>query len=170
MINKEQILSELDQSTNELIAQLQQCDEANFNKSPGANSWSAAQVAEHILLLETQVNRALLAADITERQIDLKIIPLKKGFENAEKKYVAPDFIIPSASHKNKQELIDGLKKQRDTLKQIIETTDLTHTPKYKHPVIGDMTRLEWVYFTIYHTERHLRQLQTIARQVTVEG
>jgi hypothetical protein len=160
MIDREQVLSDLEASTRELIEQLMSCEEKDFNKSPRENCWSAAMVAQHILLLETQVNHALQKAEKTNRPIDLKIAPVKQGMENLELKFSAPDFIIPDTDHKNRQELIDALKKQRDILKKIIQTTDLEEMPTYKHPVIGGMTRLEWIYFNIHHAQRHVRQLQ----------
>ena len=166
MIDKEQLLKELNQSTNDLILELQQCEENHFNRRPAENWWSVAQIAEHILLLETQVNYALRKAETTQRQIDLKVMPMKLGMNNLERKYSAPDFILPSADHKEREQLIEGLKKQRDLLKQLIETTDLTETPVYKHPVIGDMTRLEWIHFVIYHSERHIKQMQRISREL----
>ena len=160
MINKEQILSDLDRSTDELIRQLLSCDEKDFNKSRGDNCWTVGMVAQHILLLETQVNYALQKAKKTERPVDSKLAFVTKGLDNLEKKFDAPDTIVPTPDEKDRKELIDALKKQRNILKQIIQTTDLEETPIYKHPVIGDMTRLEWIYFNIHHANRHVKQLQ----------
>jgi len=166
MINKEKLLSDVDESTSNLLSAINDCKDENFNRTPGENSWSQAQVAEHILLLEIQVNQALRKAVATQRPVDLKVEPLKKGMASFERKYTAPDFILPTASHKIKIQLADALRKQRDILKHIIETTDLTETPTYKHPQIGDMTRLEWIYFTISHSDRHVQQMKNIDVQL----
>ncbi|MFL5808449.1 MAG: DinB family protein [Flavisolibacter sp.] len=163
MINKEQVLSDLDRSTDELIQQLLSCDEKDFNKSPGDNRWTVAMVAQHILILETQVNWAFQKAVKTDRAVDGKLLFVTKGLDNLDKKFVAPDFIVPTTDDKDRHELLDAIKKQRNILRQIIQTTDLEETPTYKHPVIGDMTRLEWIYFNIHHAQRHLRQLQRAA-------
>jgi hypothetical protein len=164
MIDKEQVIIDLDKSTNELIAQMEKCEENDFNFSPEISCWSTAQIAEHILLLETSVNRVMQKAVKTERQIDLKLWPMKKGFEDPLKKYQAPDFIHPSINPKPKTDLINGIITQRELLKQYIRTSDLTETLIYKHPVIGDMTRLEWIYFIIHHGARHMRQIEKMRK------
>jgi hypothetical protein len=166
MINKEQLISEVDNSTNNLVGAIMNCSEENFNLSPGENQWSQAQVAEHILLLETIVNKALHKADITERNVDLKVELLKKAMASFERKFTAPDFILPTTSHKTKTELIDALTSQRNILKQIILTTDVSETPTYRHPQLGDMTRLEWIYFIITHSDRHVQQIKNIDLQL----
>ena len=164
MIDKDQVINDLDRSTNELIIQLEKCNDIDFNTSPEANCWSSAQIAEHILLLETSVNRVMEKSINTERQVDMKLASLRSGLENPVKKYEAPEFIHPTSKTKSKTELINGIIAQREILKQIIRTTDLTHTLIYKHPVIGDMTRLEWIYFNIHHAARHVRQIEKMQK------
>jgi uncharacterized damage-inducible protein DinB len=166
MIDKQEVLVEVDDSTSNLLQTISDCSEENFNRNPCENCWSQAQVAEHILLLETKVNKALYEADATERNADLKVGLLKKAMASFERKFTAPEFIQPTDLQKNKQELADALLKQRHILRNIIHTTDLTETPTYKHPQIGDMTRLEWIYFIITHSDRHVQQMKNIDAQL----
>lgn len=166
MISKEQLVQELDGSTDELINMLSSTKEEAFNIKIAEGSWSIADVAEHLLVLETAVNFALQKTHATERSPDLKIEPMRQGLADAEKKFNAPDFVKPTSLHKDKLQLIEDLKKQREILKQIIQTKDLTETTDFKHPVIGSMTGFEWVYFNIFHTQRHLKQVERILLQL----
>ncbi|MGZ5190137.1 MAG: DinB family protein [Flavisolibacter sp.] len=165
MINKKQVVADLDRSTNDLVAQLEKCNDQDFNTPPADNCWSSAQIVEHILLLETSVNQALQKAEITERHFDLKVLPVKHALENLQKKWQAPEFIHPTSIPKQKNELIKSIIVQRDILKELIANSDLSHTPLYKHPVIGDMTRLEWIYFNIHHSDRHMRQIENMQKK-----
>src|SRR5438045_1482849 len=63
---------------------------------------------------------------------------------------------------KQKQEIIAALKGQREILEQYVLEYDLGETTEYLHPVIGEMTRIEWIYFIIYHSGKHARQLARI--------
>jgi hypothetical protein len=63
---------------------------------------------------------------------------------------------------------VSQLQAQRADLRRAVETLDLTAACiGLPHVRIGVMTRMEWVYFTIYHTERHLKQLQRLQESVT---
>jgi hypothetical protein len=169
MIIKEQLIQELDGSTDELINMLSFTKDEAFNNKITEDSWSIADVAEHLLILETSVNHALQKTHATERPHDLKIEPMRQGLADEEKKFNAPDFVKPTSLHKDKIQLMEGLKKQREILKKIIQTKDLTETADFKHPVIGSMTRFEWIYFNIFHTHRHLKQIEKILSQFLME-
>lgn len=55
---------------------------------------------------------------------------------------------------------------QRHAIVQAIETKDLSELcTSFKHPSLGECTRREWVYFSIYHAERHLKQLKMILQK-----
>ncbi len=167
MINRELLIEQLEASTTEMVEHLLWFTDQNFNIHPSADQWSAADVAEHIVLLETKVNEALQQMVVSERPVDQKIAPIKKGLENHERRFAAPLFIHPTKGEKERDELIKLFKEQRLILQSIIRTADLEQTTVYKHPTIGDMTGLEWVHFNMYHTKRHQRQLENIAASIS---
>ena len=167
MINRELLTEQLEESTTELVQQLLRFTDQTFNIPPSEGQWSAADVAEHIVLLETRVNIALEQMVVSERPFDQKIAPIKKGLENYERRFAAPLFIHPTKGEKVRDDLIKRFKEKRLILQSIIRAADLEQTTVYKHPTIGDMTGLEWVYFNMYHTKRHQRQLENIAASVS---
>jgi hypothetical protein len=159
-MNRDNVITETEQSTKELLDFFSSLNDHDFNNISLANGWTPGQVAEHILLLETQVNKTLPFAHKTERQPDLKAEPVRQGLSDLSRKFVAPEFIMPGKGDKNKDLIIANLAQQRQILKGYIESTDLNETVDYKHPVIGSMTRYEWVYFLIHHAQRHLAQMK----------
>ena len=164
MIDKANLIREIDASTEQLTATITAVDDNLFDKTSGPG-WSPAEIAEHILVLETKVNYGLLHAHPTERPVDGKLAAIKQGLASFEKKYDAPDFVKPTGSIKDKAALIEGIRKQRSLLKQHVTSLDLSESCEMRHPVIGAMTRLEWVYFNIYHAGRHVEQMKSISNR-----
>ena len=158
----ESVIADLDASTRILIKELSDFSDHLFFQRPADGSWSAGEIAEHVLLLETKANEGMHTARAGNRPFDLKIIPMRDGLKEDEKKYTAPSMVIPKGESKNKEALLDALVQQREVLKNMIRQMDLSLITEFRHPVIGSMSRLEWVYFHIYHTERHVRQLRSL--------
>jgi hypothetical protein len=79
----------------------------------------------------------------------------------------SPDFVVPPDTSYNKEELLHSLEDIKAKIKQAIETLDLTKTClAFELPVYGFLTRLEAVYFILYHTQRHIHQLKNIHQKV----
>src|SRR5437868_2882779 len=101
-MEKDQIMQELDKASKELEQRLECFTKEEFNQKPEGESWSAGDVAEHLLLLETRVNRALEKGNPIQRAADMKILPIKNGLENLERRFTAPEFILPTAKEKDR--------------------------------------------------------------------
>jgi hypothetical protein len=160
MISKELLLSRINMSTVEFVEQTNTISDEDFNKKHNEDTWSAGEIAEHILLLETKINLVFSKAHLTQRPPDLKLDAMRSGVLSQETKYPAPEPFHPSPGVKNKNDIVSKLKIQREILKENINKMDLTETLDIKHPYIGSMTRLEWAHFIIYHCRRHLDQMR----------
>jgi hypothetical protein len=55
----DQITQDINRSSDELGRVLADFPTYKFNKKPTANTWSAGDVAEHLMILETLVNKVL---------------------------------------------------------------------------------------------------------------
>lgn len=163
-MDKYQLLSDLDISTSQLLQYISNFNTEKFNFSPNDKRWSAAQIAEHLLMLDVIANKALTGKTITtNRPPDEKINLIKTAMSDINTKRIAPEIVQPSAELKDPQIMMEEIKIQRAILHKLIGEMDMTEACiGFKHPGLGTLTRLEWVYFTIYHTRRHLQQLQEI--------
>ena len=161
-MDKHRLTSDLDFSTAQLLQWLANYSSEKFNFSPDGMRWSPAQIVEHLLMLEVIANKALMGKTVTtNRPPDEKINIIKTVMADIDTKRIAPEIVAPSAELKDQKILIEQIKSQRELLKKAIAELDLTEAcTSFKHPGLGTLTRFEWVYFTIFHTERHLKQLQ----------
>ncbi len=166
-MNKETILADWEQCTDKLIGVISQFTPETFNQKPSENEWSAAQVAEHLLKVDFSTNKALRGETIpTNRPPEQKIALIKGTMEDSTKR-VAPERAQPSGERWEPEALVKQLKKQRELLKEVIQSSDLTEAcTSFKHFALGTLTKLEWIYFNIYHAERHMKQLHRLSEKV----
>ncbi|MDQ3019373.1 MAG: DinB family protein [Bacteroidota bacterium] len=158
------ILSDYE-STNEKLFQLfSEFKPEHINTVPFEGSWTAAQLAEHLyksdkLILKT-VNGPVKP---TERQPDEKVSVIKEVFLDFKTKMKSPDFNTPSNKEHEQKEMLNSLEEKKEEITQVIKTKNLSDTClSFTLPEMGELTRLEWIYFGIYHMQRHTHQLKNI--------
>lgn len=169
-MRKEAIVrNDLKESTRELLRTISKFPEEHFNIVPPDGGWSAGQVAEHLIKVETGVVR-LFAGDTEpcERNPEKKIDVIKERSLNFETKINAVSSTVPDDKPKDKEVVLDKLQDIRQRLIGMIELHDLSEKiTGLAHPVFGSLTRIEWIYFNIYHAKRHLQQIKVISEQVS---
>ncbi|WP_316810953.1 DinB family protein [Pedobacter heparinus] len=151
------------QTTAQLIDFLSAQNGESLNRKPFNGGWSAAQIGEHILKSYAVVQTLKGNTKPSERPADQKVPLIKKLFLDFDIKMQSPKAIVPSEHFISKDTLLQGLKTQIEELTEIIKTQDLTVTClDFAIPEYGYFTRLEWIWFTMFHTQRHIHQLNTL--------
>lgn len=131
----------------------------NWTASPG--SWSAAQVADHVTKSNHSIARALLVKGTLINRNPFERVPeLKKVFLDFNTKLKAPDFIWPGQVHYEKNTLVKKLLASVGLLLESAEGEELLEM--INHPAFGDITKFEILHFVVYHTLRHVHQLEKI--------
>ena len=136
---------------------------ADFNKIPFTNSWTPAQVTGH---LEKAVDPGILYGSVktVDRDPGAKINDTKDVFLDFSIKMNAPDFTLPSDQPRTQDEMLQILTQVWTRMKVAAQTLDLAVTcTDFEIPGFGAFTRLEWIWFYIFHTQRHIHQLHKIA-------
>lgn len=143
----------------------------NLNTVPFAGSWTAAQTGDHVFkFLDGVANIKDLPAAATNRYCDDFVEPLRLMFLNFDIKMKAPQFVEPGNGPIDKDILIRKLHSVSGKVLHLIQEEDLALLCRgFDFPTIGEMTRLEWVYFGIYHVQRHTRQLENIIDHLSLE-
>jgi uncharacterized damage-inducible protein DinB len=151
-----------------LIQSLRQFSPESFIKKPGEHRWSAAEVAEHLLIIAKNINRVVQAESaVPDRASDKKVTVIKEALRDRGTKRIASEHVVPSGDRHDQQGLMNELQAQMQQLSATMKEKDLNGLcTVYPHPRLGKFTRLEWGYFIIYHTERHCHQLQDIYDEV----
>ncbi len=168
MINKQELARELLENTVYLVATLSNVREADIDRKPSSLAWSPAEIAEHLVILEALAIRILQGRTKPVEDCGCdhdsdpakKVEEIKSAFGDLEKKFTAAGPVAPLGMYKDKDILISKVRTNRQDLAEIVKTQDLTAVcVDFQHGIFGELTRLEWIYFIIYHTERHLRQI-----------
>ena len=158
------LLKELKDAKTELLEVISSVPQEQFNTVSFEGSWTAGQVAEHIL---RAVGPDVLygATKPTERQPDEKVEQTADLFLNFDIKMQSPDFILPSDKPKNKHVVLTMAEKTYNKLIEAADTLDLSATClAFEIPGFGAFTRMEFLWFYVFHTQRHIHQLKNIAK------
>lgn len=144
-------------------------NDEQLNTQPAYGGWTAGQVAEHLLLSGGVVETiAGHTEPTTDRQPDARCPIIASIFLDFSTKLQSPDFIIPAGGYYDKQELISKTKVIWDKIGEGIRLLDLDVTClDFEFPTIGYLTRLEMLWFYVWHTQRHIHQLNRIHHAVT---
>jgi len=166
--NKEKILAHLSSTTKEFIEALSSFSDQQINVSPEEGSWTAGQVAEHVLKSETGLSSLLNGkTGPTGRRPDEKNDLIESIFLDFSTKMKSPDFIIPSNGPHDKASLLQSFSSNRHQLIELANELDLSATCyDFSLPGMGEFTRLEWLCFIICHSTRHIRQLNNIRKLI----
>lgn len=166
----ENIIQEFERTEKELTAVFSKFTAAEANKSITPESWTAAQVAEHIIKSQSNFPDLLKGhSSATERDPEEKREKIRKMFLDFSTKMRSPDFILPAEEDHDKVLVLDQIKGKETEISAALKSADLTRTyTDFELPGFGPFTGYEWGWFIIYHTQRHIHQLKNIAGELGI--
>lgn len=159
--DKKELIASLEKAASSLLQLLEQFEDNTINIVPFKDSWTAAQVIDHLTKSNRSISKALLRKGAaSNRQENERVGELKSVFLNFDTKFKSPDFIIPDIGIFRKEILSANLAHSFGQLREYADTIDLS--TMINHPAFGDITKFEILYFVVFHTQRHTRQLENI--------
>lgn len=163
------LATEIRWSADLFIKSLSAFPEDKINVIPFSKSWTAGQVANHMIKatdgLPDQVTKP------AERKPDQQVELIKSIFLDFSTKLPAPKFIIPDDGPFQKEELLFDLAKNRDNNINIISSKDMTQLClALELSQMGFLTRYEWMKLMSFHMQRHTHQLNKIAEKFAGVG
>lgn len=169
MMKKTQVKKDLRQSTNNLLEVLSAVSADIFNTRPDKDEWSIGKVAEHLIKVETGTVRMFTGpAETSVRDPEEKIENIKVRMLDYETKMSAYGPIIPDDKPKDKTKALEKIQDIRQQMSSFIDIQDLTETVTgFEHPIFGLLTRIEWIYFNIFHSRRHTYQIEEINNSIS---
>jgi hypothetical protein len=137
--------------------------EAQWNFKPGPDRWSAAEVVEHLALIEDVVLGVLAKlpqgpappADWDAKGLDAKLLA---QVPDRSTKYEAPPQARPTARWSPEQALEHFLASRARTA-ELLRTMHDLRGHVIAHPVFGPMDGYQWVLAVAAHSERHTKQI-----------
>jgi hypothetical protein len=166
----DKIFDELENTVTQFAQLVSEFDDESLNEIPFEGSWTAGQVAEHVILSDSGFIKLINGpVQETERPADALAAEIKTVFLNFNIKMKSPEFIVPPERNYKKQHLLDALDDINNGLnKSRGLEMDKTCTAR-ELPRMGFLTRFEAVSFMLYHTMRHLHQLKNVSFKVLGE-
>ncbi|WP_281613253.1 DinB family protein [Flammeovirga sp. SubArs3] len=156
-------IEQIQDNTNHLVTFLENLDLSN-EKPTKDQEWSILEILEHIYITDRGIYKMLskptdLIAESDEiaGKGKLEHILINKRAN----KVKSPDSFVPKGIYKD----VDSFKKEflafrNAMVDDIINERFLIDQRIHKHFVLGEMTISDWIYFIIYHTNRHLEQIK----------
>jgi len=165
-LNIKELFESFDETTSELLKTISLFNEEEINTVPFENSWTAAQVADHVM----QSNKSMIQSLNEEGRsasgnVDEGVQKLKEIFLNFDSKLQSPKFILPTQERYDRKQLITELRDSVDQIKELSARIDVTEM--IDHRVLGGITKFEILHFVVYHTQRHIHQLKNIFQHLT---
>jgi hypothetical protein len=156
-----EILNDLQDASVDLFQLIASCNQEQINTVPFENSWTPAQVAEHITRSNKAIAQALgMAGKATKRNPIEGAQKLKAMFLDFTVKLQSPEFILPTQDYYQKETLMEELKKSTQNLNELASKVNLSEEINL-HP-FGEITKIELLHFVLYHTKRHIHQVKNI--------
>ncbi len=158
-------------TTREFLELLSSLDQTALDACPPDGGWTAGQIGEHVLKSYASVDVLTGNTKATDREADQKVAQIRELFLDFNIKMDSPKAILPSPGSVSKEWLIRGLEERISQMAAVIAAVDLSRTcVDYAIPEYGEFTRLEWLWFTVFHTQRHIHQLKSGMTQATQTG
>jgi hypothetical protein len=165
---KAELKQNIAETFSKLNAVLSSFSENEMNTIPFEGSWTAGQVANHLIMAMSGLPE--LCNGKTEKSLrepDEKIKNIKAIFLDFTIKMESPESLYPSEIECNKNSILLSLQKIKQDMLNIAETNDLTLTClDFELPVFGKFTIYEWLSFALIHSQRHIQQLNTIFQKM----
>lgn len=161
-MNKETLLDEFKEATNELLATIDNIPEEHFNTLPDSGGWTPGQVVEHLIKVEVGTVR-LFSGPSKEagRDPEANLAKIKQRFLDFDSKMKATGPIVPDEKPKDKEKALKKVQDIRQRQISSIEIQDLTElVTAFEHPLFGELTKIEWLVFNICHGKRHAYQIE----------
>lgn len=152
----------LTQSRRLLLEEIENISEQQFNQKVAAQSWTIAQVCQHILIAERLFHKAIKAALKREDTIAGSV---SFAALYGDKKFNAPSYTVPEDKSYNKKTLINELEQCRfEVLTTFDSISDVTLYSKkaYPHYLFGPLSVGQWLELMSAHELRHIRQISKL--------
>lgn len=165
-MKKEELIADIEQTINWLTKSI---DPEIYNKIPFEGSWTAGQVVEHVNMVGMGFIHLLNGnTEATTRPVNEHVDRIKTMFLNYDLKNIASADINPAPGNYNLKDQLAELEKIKSGIIAAINTLNLDMTClDFDIPTFGHLTRLEAVYFFLFHTKRHVHQLQNIVKSLS---
>lgn len=156
-----QTLASTEKAITELTGLMSSVDVNKVNTVPYAGSWTAPQLLRHVVKSINGMTQALqVPGPVADRDPSARVEELRSIFLDLSKKFERPEFIKPEEMEYDKQASIDEINNSFKAYREKASEASLNEI--VQGLPFGPVTKLELIYFILYHTQRHVHQMHKI--------
>ena len=162
-LNTKELFASLDKSELQFVREITSFSEKEVNIVPFKDSWTAAQVAAHVAKSIASVAELLrTTAKPANRKPAARVQEIKEMFLDFALKFKSAKNILPAEKVYDKETLTEEVKTAFKGLKDVGSQEDLSEILQL--PALGEITKFELLYLSVFHTIRHVHQLKNISK------
>jgi hypothetical protein len=164
------VIKLLQDSQKEYLDAIESISDAQWSYKPSPLRWSVGEVAEHIMLTEVALFRAVEAALSSpanpdwEKKTAGKAAFIERVMPNRGTRAQAPIEVRPTGKLK-RDEVIKRFKAHRAEVMAFTQNTDKplkAHTREHPFPVFSTLSAYDWLLYVPMHTVRHNKQIAEV--------
>ena len=163
---RKELITLLQESEAELLATIEEVSEFTFINRMAKNTWTIAEIVEHIIIADTGLLRSIQKKGQDIRDTIPEVKPngwIVKATSNRKVKVTAPHYLLPKGLFTSKEMAIQAFRKNRATVEDFINTTELPlEKIAFKHFALGLLNGKGWIAFMAGHCRRHTMQIKEI--------
>lgn len=158
------MVKSLEETRQRLIDEISLLSSNQLNVRPDSDTWSIAQICQHIALTEKSFAKAIRYGLKQADNPNSELKPIHV-LSDRSRKIKAPEIVIPNDERLDLQEILDLLSESRnfflETIGNVSDTTALTKKTVI-HPLFGDLPLQQWAELAPLHEDRHVDQIKEI--------
>ena len=164
----EEFIRELDSTAKNLLESISKLSDQQLKYKVNPQMWSIHECFEHIVITEIAVYRILMQhglenADTASETERIGKVKMEKLLSDRSVKTEAPDDVKPVGRFSSLDELRDKFLSNRERIAEALKNNSIVFDSRIiPHPVLGEMTKKDWLHFMIHHCERHCKQIEEI--------
>ncbi len=166
---QQELINEIETTHRNFNKILSDFSEKQLNTIPFEGSWTAGQVAEHIIKSNGGILKQLSngKTESTDRCFDEQISVIQGIFRGKDKMKSAT-VLEPEQPPHNADDLLKTLQQQKENQLDTIKNKDLKAlVSELEFPPSTDgLTRYEWLHLMNEHAQRHRKQLENIHKKL----
>jgi hypothetical protein len=161
------LVAELEAGAARLHTALASVPDARWTARPAPGAWSAAEIVEHLILVEQGIGRLLAerlpaAPDDPDPAPEVMEARIRAVMGNrAEIRVTSPEPYAPTGRWPTPAALREAMAATRAATLAFARTTTIPlRARRAPHPRLGPLDGVQWLVFTGAHADRHLEQLR----------
>ncbi len=156
-------LDKITQANQRLLQTVEQLTEEQAQTKYANSEWSVLEIIEHCFIAELAILKVFQETSTVDNAPITNISHEKVTaiMQNREKKIKAPEIVMPKGRFKTLAEGIAAIQRKRAEMADLVTKINWQDGATFPHPVLGNLTKADWLHFAFAHTERHLEQIDT---------